>query len=185
MSYTKRRCNKCGFTDIQPNMKQIEVEYEVGSSSAAISKRSFFTALLLENKSAQRQNTNWLTGNTKRKYKRKRRVWVCGSGCNHKPPTSTAHIQQPKKKSRAEITKTAEIEGSCKAQQFFDTVIELDSSEKTTAELELMIAYSDYLERKVAIWYIRLAKWLWKAVKVTFVFASLFLWVLLFINLNK
>ena len=82
MSYTKRRCNKCGFTDIQPNMKQIEVEYEVGSSSAAISKRSFFTALLFENKSAQRQNTNWLTGNTKRKYKRKRRVWVCGNGCS-------------------------------------------------------------------------------------------------------
>jgi hypothetical protein len=62
-------------------MKQIEVEYEVGSSSAAVSKRSLFTAILFENKSAQRQNTNWLTGNTKRKYKRKRRVWVCGDGC--------------------------------------------------------------------------------------------------------
>ena len=63
-------------------MKQIEVEYDVGSSSAAISKHSFFTAVLFENKSAQKQNTNWLTGNTKRKYKRKRRVWVCGNGCS-------------------------------------------------------------------------------------------------------
>lgn len=185
MSYTRRRCNKCGFTDIQPNMKQIEVEYEVGSSSAAISKRSFFTALLFENKSAQRQNTNWLTGNTKRKYKRKRRVWVCGNGCNHKPQNSTSHTKQPKKKSRAEITEAAEIEGSCKAQQFFDAVIKLDSSERTTAELELMIAYYDYLESITASWHVRFAKWLWKAVKVTFIIASAFLWVLLIINLNK
>lgn len=182
MSYTKRRCNKCGFTDIQPNMKQIEVEYEVGSSSAAISKRSIFTALLFENKSAQRQNTNWLTGSSKRNYKRKRRVWVCANSCNHKPQTTTTHIQQQKKKSRAEITEIAEIEGLCKAQQFFDTVIELDSSERTTAELELMIAYYDYLERMTESWYIRFAKWLWKAVKVIFIFASLLLWVLLLIN---
>jgi hypothetical protein len=185
MSYTKRRCNKCGFTDIQPNMKQIEVEYEVGSSSAAISKRSFFTALLFDDKSAQRQNTNWLTGNTKRKYKRKRRVWVCGNGCNHKPQTSTVHIQQSKKKSRAEITKIAEIEGTCKAKQFFDAVRELDSAERTIAELELIIAYGDYLERMTASWYIRFAKWLWKAAKVTFIASSFCLWVLLLINLNK
>lgn len=184
MSYTKRRCNKCGFTDIQPNMKQIEVEYEVGSSSAAISKRSFFTALLFENKSAQRQNTNWLTGNTKRKYKRKRRVWVCGNGCSNKVQQSTGNIQQPKKKSRAEITEIAEIEGSCKAQQFFDAVVKIDSSERTTAELELMIAYYDYLERITASWYSRFAKWIWKALKVVFIASSLFLWSIFIINLN-
>jgi hypothetical protein len=110
---------------------------------------------------------------------------VCGNGCNHKPQDSISHAQQPKKKSRAEITQTAEIEGSCKAQQFFDAVRELDSSERTTAELELMIAYYDYLERITASWYVRFAKWLWKAVKVTFIIASVFLWVLLIINLNK
>lgn len=182
MAYTKRRCNKCGFTDIQPNMKQIEVEYEVGSSSAAISKRSFFSAVLFENKSAQRQNTNWLTGNTKRKYKRKRQVWVCGNGCNHKSQNSNVHIEKPRKKSRAELTETAEIEGTCRAQQFFDTVVELDSSERTTAELELMIAYGDYLERITASWYIRFTKWLWKAVKVIFMIASGFLWFLVIFN---
>jgi len=185
MSYTKRRCNKCGFTDIQPNMKQVEVEYEVGSSGAAISKRSFFSALLFENKSAQRQNTNWLTGSTKRKYKRKRRVWVCKSGCNNKQQNPTASPQQPRKKSRAEITESAEMEGSCKAQHFFDTVVKLDSSERTTAELELMIAYGDYLERITAGWHVRLAKWIWRAVKVAFIVSSLFLWVLVFINLSK
>jgi len=184
MSYTKRRCNKCGFTDIQPNMRQIDVEYDVGSSSAAISKRSFFSAVLLDNKAAQKQNTNWLTGNTKRKYKRKRKVWVCGNGCNHKAKQSTDNIQQSKKKSRAEITEIAEIEGSCKAQQFFDTVVELDSSERTNAELELMIAYVDYLERMTASWYVRFAKWLWKSVKVIFIASSLFLWSIFLINLN-
>jgi hypothetical protein len=65
-------------------MKQIEVEYEVGSSSAAISKRSVLSSVFFESKSAQKQNTNWFTGNTKRKYKRKRLVWVCRDGCKAK-----------------------------------------------------------------------------------------------------
>ena len=65
-------------------MKQIEIEYESGSSQAGLSGRSVATALLFGAKGAQKQNANWITGNTKRKYMRKRKVWVCGSnvGCN-------------------------------------------------------------------------------------------------------
>ena len=84
MAYANRTCVECGYKSIQPNMRQVEIEYESGSSQAGISKRSVGTAMLFGSKEAQRQNTNWLTGNTKRKYMRKRKVWVCGSnvGCN-------------------------------------------------------------------------------------------------------
>ena len=81
MAYANRTCVQCGLRSIQPNMKQIEIEYNSGSSEAGLSKRTVGFALLGEKKS-NNQLGNWLTGNTKRKYMRKRKVWVCNYvGC--------------------------------------------------------------------------------------------------------
>ena len=81
MAYSKRTCEKCGYRSIQPNMKQIEIEYNSGSSHAGMSKRALGFALLGEKK-ANNQLGNWMSGNTKRKYMRKRKVWVCDDvGC--------------------------------------------------------------------------------------------------------
>lgn len=81
MAYANRTCVECGYRSKQPNMKQIEIEYESGTSQAGLSKRSVATAFMGA-KQAQKQNANWITGNTKRKYMRKRKVWVCDTvGC--------------------------------------------------------------------------------------------------------
>ena len=81
MAYSKRTCEKCGYRSIQPNMKQIEIEYNSGSSHAGMSKRALGFALLGEKK-ANNQLGNWMSGNTKRNYMRKRKVWVCDTvGC--------------------------------------------------------------------------------------------------------
>mgnify|MGYP005987481539 CR=1 FL=1 len=80
MSYTKRTCTQCGYRDIQPNMKQISENYTSGYSQKAISGRSIAGAFLGDPR-AQRQNGDWLFGNTKRKYTRNRKVWVCKNGC--------------------------------------------------------------------------------------------------------
>lgn len=76
MSYTKRTCSKCGYRDIQPNMKQVTESYTSGQSQRQISKRSIIGAFLGEPR-AQRQNADWLFGSTRRKYTRNRTVWVC------------------------------------------------------------------------------------------------------------
>ena len=81
MAYSNRTCTACGYRSIQPNMKQIEIEYNSGSSSAGLSKRAVGFALLGEKK-ANNQLGNWMSGNTKRNYMRKRKVWVCDTvGC--------------------------------------------------------------------------------------------------------
>lgn len=80
MTYAKRTCTKCGFRDIQPNMKQIEVEYESGSSQAGLSTRAVVGTIFGSEGSAKQVN-NWISGNTKRQYKRKRNIWVCSNGC--------------------------------------------------------------------------------------------------------
>ena len=86
MAYANRTCVQCGYKSQQPNMKQIEIEYESGSSSAGLSKRSVATAFMGA-KQSQKQNANWITGNTKRKYMRKRKIWVCNYvGCGDNAP---------------------------------------------------------------------------------------------------
>jgi hypothetical protein len=82
MAYTNRTCNKCGFRNSQPNMRQEEIEYVSGSSQAGLSARAVVGSTLGSKKSAK-QVTNWASGNTKRQYKRKRLVWVCANGCNN------------------------------------------------------------------------------------------------------
>lgn len=91
MAYTKRACHFCGYRDIQPNMKKVPTKVKSGSSEAGISKRSVATAMLLNSKEAQRQNTNWLTGNTKRQYYRTREVWSCNN-CNGGSPSSNESL---------------------------------------------------------------------------------------------
>ena len=64
MSYTKRTCSRCGYRDIQPNMKQVTESYTSGHSQRQISKRSIIGAFLGDPR-AKRQNADWLLGNTR------------------------------------------------------------------------------------------------------------------------
>lgn len=81
MAYTKRTCYKCGFKGDQPNMQSVTIEYNSGSSEAALSKRSVMAGIFGSNKGAN-QVTNWATGNSKRQYKRTKKTWECASvGC--------------------------------------------------------------------------------------------------------
>ena len=89
MSYAKRTCVKCGYRDIQPNMKQITETYTSGHSQKAISGRSIAGAFLGDTR-AKRQNADWLTGTTKRKYTRNRKVWVCKNGCGVEASSSNS-----------------------------------------------------------------------------------------------
>jgi len=83
MAYSRRTCTKCGYKDIQPNMKQVDIQVKSGKSEAGLSKRALAGAFLGESKKSQRQVGNWLSGNTKRQYYRNKTVWVCGDhvGC--------------------------------------------------------------------------------------------------------
>lgn len=86
MAYANRTCVQCGYKSVQPNMKQIEIEYESGSSTAGMSKRAVGFALLGDKK-ANNQFGNWMSGNSKRKYMRKRKIWVCNYvGCGDNAP---------------------------------------------------------------------------------------------------
>ena len=82
MAYAKKTCAKCGYQDIQPRMKQTEIEYTSGTSQKAMSTGSLVGAFL-DDKSSQKQNKDSIFGTTKRKYKRTKTVWVCGNsvGC--------------------------------------------------------------------------------------------------------
>lgn len=81
MAYTKRTCHKCGFRGDQPNMQSVTIEYNSGSSEAALSKRSVAASLFGNDKGAN-QVINWATGSSKRQYKRTKKTWECASvGC--------------------------------------------------------------------------------------------------------
>ena len=77
MSYTKRTCHHCGKRDIQPNMRKVQIEYTSGTSQKTMSTGSVVGALLGDKRS-QQQNGDSIFGTSKRKYKRKKDVWVCG-----------------------------------------------------------------------------------------------------------
>ena len=83
-TYANRTCTQCGWKSIQPNMKQVSVEYKSGSSEAGLSKRAI-AGSLLGGKNASKQVNNWISGNSKRQYKRTKKVWVCDTvGCGVK-----------------------------------------------------------------------------------------------------
>ena len=83
MGYTNRTCHYCGFRNAQPKMKQVEIQYTSGSSEKTMSVGSIIGAFL-DDPRAQKQNAEALLGVSKRKYKRRRKVWVCANGCrNH------------------------------------------------------------------------------------------------------
>lgn len=74
--YTKRTCYCCGKRDIQPNMTQISIDYRSGSSNAGVTFGTFVGAAF-DDKKSKRQVNNWFWGNSKRQYRRTRKVWVC------------------------------------------------------------------------------------------------------------
>jgi hypothetical protein len=63
-------------------MRQEEIEYVSGSSQAGLSTRAVVGATIFGNKRSARQVGNWITGYTKRQYKRRRLVWVCADVCS-------------------------------------------------------------------------------------------------------
>jgi predicted metal-binding protein len=77
-------------------MKQVEIEYVSGSSQAGLSGRAVATAALFGSKKGGNQVANWVTGNTKREYKRKRKVWQCKSSCAAKGTATSTPPKQNK-----------------------------------------------------------------------------------------
>ena len=76
MTYTRRTCSKCGYRDIQPNMRKRTVTYESGSSESGVSKRTWLGVFFGDNASARAVKRNWFNS-SKRKYYRNRNVWMC------------------------------------------------------------------------------------------------------------
>ena len=95
MSYSKKTCNKCGWRDIQPNMKQIEIEYESGSSKDAGSMSTYVAATFFNDKAASRRLNKTTWANNKRKYTRKRKVWVCKSNCGKHYESTPKPVEKP------------------------------------------------------------------------------------------
>lgn len=76
MAYTRRTCSKCGYRDIQPNMRKRTVTYQSGSSESGVSKRTWLGVFFGDNASARAVKRNWFNS-SKRKYYRNRNVWMC------------------------------------------------------------------------------------------------------------
>ena len=89
MGYTNRTCHYCGFRNAQPKMKQVQIEYTSGSSEKTMSTGSIIGAFL-DDRRAQKQNAEALLGVSKRKYKRRRKVWVCANGCRNHQSTNSS-----------------------------------------------------------------------------------------------
>jgi hypothetical protein len=94
--YSKRTCHSCGIRAAQPQMRQVEIEYVSGSSQAGLSTRAVLGATLFGSDRSARQIKNWMSGNTKRQYKRRRLVWVCANGCKDKIVTKMNPKSQTK-----------------------------------------------------------------------------------------
>lgn len=162
-------------------MKQIEIEYDAGSSQSSISTGSLIGAWLGDEK-AKRQNANALFGVSKRKYKRKRKVWVCANGCNNSVQKISPVLPAKPVKPKVSIESSIEnnLESTCKAERFFDEIIEVDVSQRTIAENRLLIAYSEYLTDVTDGWFVKTLKWLGRQIRRLFIFLSLILWFFLF-----
>ena len=76
MAYTRRTCSKCGYRDIQPNMRKRTLTYESGSSESGVSKRTWLGVFLGDKSSGRAVKRNWFNS-SKRKYYRNRNVWMC------------------------------------------------------------------------------------------------------------
>lgn len=94
--YSKRTCHSCGIRAAQPQMRQVEIEYVSGSSQAGLSTRAVLGATLFGSDRSARQVKNWMSGNTKRQYKRRRLVWVCADGCKAQSVTKVSPKSQTK-----------------------------------------------------------------------------------------
>lgn len=76
MSYTKRTCYACGYRDIQPNMRQVDVKVKSGSSKKGLTAREVTFGILGSEESNKAIN-KWMFSPNKRNYYRNKKVWVC------------------------------------------------------------------------------------------------------------
>ena len=76
MSYAKKTCNICGWRDEQPNMYRVEKDVYVGHTTAGLKGRTILGALF-GYKPSQRKVGRYLFAPNKRKYIRRREVWMC------------------------------------------------------------------------------------------------------------
>jgi ribosomal protein L18 len=76
MSYKKRTCEKCGWTDIQPNMYRRKIQKKVGHGSDSTTTMHIL-GWLFGNKTSTKKLTKNIFGNNKRSYTSYRQVWYC------------------------------------------------------------------------------------------------------------
>jgi hypothetical protein len=164
MSYSKRTCNQCGYKDIQPNMKQVEIDYISGSSQAELSGRALLSATLFGSKKGSNQVNNWLTGNTKRQYKRKRLVWVCNDNCGRKNEVNIS----VKRKIIASQKLTKESSQIQKIEEEINQVNKLKSDELRLIEAEARIKELIILERESRSLFDWFVYYLWNTIKISF-----------------
>ena len=87
--YAKKTCNSCGIKLPKNEMYRVEKEVYVGSSNTGLTKRAVF-GTIVGNKKSTRQVGKYLFSPSKRTYKRKREVWMCGDCAGHNS-SSTNH----------------------------------------------------------------------------------------------
>jgi len=75
--YAKKTCNTCGIRLPQPEMYRVEKETRSGSSNTGLSKRTLFGAVI-GNAKSEKALGKFLLSPSKRTYKRRREVWMCG-----------------------------------------------------------------------------------------------------------
>jgi phage shock protein PspC (stress-responsive transcriptional regulator) len=75
--FATHACHACGIRLPQPEMVRKQVSYEAGSSQTGLSKRTIVGAIL-GGEESEKSLGKWLWNPSKRVYKRKRTVWLCG-----------------------------------------------------------------------------------------------------------
>lgn len=145
-------------------MKQVEIDYISGSSQAELSSRSLISATLFGSKKGANQVNNWLTGNTKRQYKRKRLVWVCIDNCGRK---NDSNIPVRRKITTAQKS-TKESRQIQKIEAEINQIDKANSDELRLIEAEARIKELIILERKSRTLFDWFVYYLWNFIKIFF-----------------
>ena len=168
MAYTKRTCHKCGYRDIQPNMRSKTIEVETGSSKDDGSWATYFAATFANDKAAQRRLNRTTWANNKRKYTRKKQVWECKSNCGNKSDASTTS-KPPRKK-----TLTKEEKELAKIEKQIETVEKEISNEARLFEAKARIKELELLERQNMTFIDHIFLFIKDSIKYTFYLFVLF-----------
>lgn len=161
MSYSKRTCYKCGYKDIQPNMSQIEIEYNSGSSQAGLSGRALISSTIFGSDKAANQVKNWFTGNTKRQYKRKKIVWQCSSNCGNKPIQSN-----PETRTNISRKSTRTNKAVAKIDAQINQIENIQSDKVRIVEAEARIKELTILERNSRTLLDWIFHYIWTSIKI-------------------